>query len=549
MVVRFLLAALVWVALALPAAASGLVLIIANERHQAMRDARGAAQVLALERRFSDAGFTVDLATDLAAPTMRAALASLSTHIERRGHERVIIVFAGYVLHAGQGVWLLGSDADSPDLARIDDAGVRLETALAVAGALQGGAIVAIADFGYPGRPESGLSAGMPAQVSVPQGVTLVSGPVDRITTFLRSAARPGANLGDTGARIRGLQMQGFLPPFLAFLPEGHEPALDAERRAWDRAVDEDTAEAYRDFLADHPDGAFADEARAAIERLEMTPERIEEALSLSRDERRAIQRDLTLLGFDPRGIDGLIGPATRAALRAWQRQNGLEPHGYLDREQVIELAAQAARRAAELEAEARERQAEAERRDRAFWRETGARGDEAGMRAYLERYPEGLFSSIARQRLREIDEERARAEALRDSAAWDAARARDTVPAYQRYLADFPNGAFVDEAEERIDQLEGRIRPGRDRPSRDEIEAARAQEAALRLPRFTRVMVEQRLASLGYEPGAVDGAFDRDTRRAIRQWQRDMGFPATGYLTHGQLGRLVTERFIDLLD
>lgn len=546
---RLAVVAFLWLMLALPASASGLVLIIANERHQHIRDARGASQVLALENRLADAGFAVDLATDLAAPTMRAALASLSTQIERRGHERVIIIFAGHVLHSAQGAWLLGTDADRPDLARIDDAGLRLETALAVAGMLQGGAIVAIADFGYPGRPEAGLAVGMPDQVSVPQGVTLLSGPVERVTAVLRAAARPGINLRDAGGRIRGLQMQGFLPPYLPFLPEGHEPARDAERRAWQRAVEADTADTYRAFLEDFPDGSFADEASEAIERLEFSPERVEQALGLSRDERRAIQRDLTLLGFDPRGIDGIIGPATRAALRAWQRHNGLEPHGYLDREQVIELAAQAARRAAELEAEARERQAEAERRDRAFWRETGASGDEAGLRAYLQRYPEGIFASIARQRLREIEEERARALALRDSAAWDAARARDTVAAYRRYIADFPDGAFVDQAEDRIDELEGRVRPGRDRPSRAEIEAARAREAAMNLPHFTRVMVERRLARMGYDPGAINGQLDPDTRRAIRQWQRDLGVPATGYLNQNLMVRIMAEGFLDMFD
>ena len=538
-----------WLALALPASASGLVLIIANERHDHMRDARGAAQVLALENRFNDAGFTVDLATDLAAPTMRAALASLSERIERHGHERVIIIFSGYVLNSAQGAWLLGSDARSPDLARIDDAGLRLETALAVAGVLQGGAIVAIADAGYPGRPSAGLQAGMPSQVTVPQGVTLVSGPVERVTAYLRAAARPGANLREVGSSTRGLQMQGFLPPYLSFLPSGHEPARDAEARAWTRAADEDSVEAYRAFLEDFPDGEFADQARAGIERLEFSPERVEEALGLSRDERRAVQRELTLLGFDPRGIDGIIGPATRAALRAWQRNNGFDPHGYLDREQLIELAAQAARRAAELEAEARERQAEAERRDRAFWRETGASGEESGLRAYLQRYPEGIFSSVARQRLQEIEEERARARALRDSAAWDAARARDTVAAYRRYLADNPAGAYVAQAEDRIAVLEGRDRPGFDQPGRAEIDAARAQEQALNLPRFTRVMVQRRLARMGYDPGPIDGEFDRDTRRAIRAWQRDLGVPATGFLDQGLMVRIMAEGVLDIFD
>ncbi|MGY6536577.1 MAG: peptidoglycan-binding domain-containing protein [Pararhodobacter sp.] len=540
------LALMCLLAVSLPAKASGIALVIANERHEHLRDARGAQGLLRLEGALTGAGFSVDLATDLAAPTMRAALSGLREGIERQRHQRVIIVYAGHVLHSGQSAWLLGTDARSPDLATIDDAGLRLETALAVAGQLQGGAVVAIADYGYPGSPASGLAAGLPDQVVVPQGVSLVSGPADQIGAFVRAAARPGTTVRAAAGQGRSLRLQGFNPPYLTFLPEGHAPAAEGDNRAFARADDQGTVEAYRAYLSDFPDGRHADSARAAIAQLENTPERVEDALALSRDERRAIQRELTLLGFDPRGIDGIFGPATRSAVAAWQRHNGYEANGFLNRDQVFELASQAARRAAELEAEARERQAEQERRDRAFWRESGAAGDERGLRLYLERFPEGLFSAVARQRLQEIEEERARAEALRDRTAWDAARALDTVDAYQRYLQDHPQGAFTEQAEERVDLLTGVVEPERPDP---QIEAARNQEAALNLPRFTRVMIEQRLALLGYDPGPQDGTFDRETRRAIRAYQRDNGLSETGYMTQGMVARLLAEGIMRLFE
>ena len=41
------------------------------------------------------------------------------------------------------------------------------------------------------------------------------------------------------------------------------------------------------------------------------TPEQVEDALGLSRGERRNIQQDLTDLGFNTRGVDGLFGNGT----------------------------------------------------------------------------------------------------------------------------------------------------------------------------------------------------------------------------------------------
>lgn len=63
-----------------------------------------------------------------------------------------------------------------------------------------------------------------------------------------------------------------------------------------------------------------------------------ETALRLSPAARRAVQARLMLAGHDPRGIDGIFGPGTRAALAAWQEASRLPATGYLDAEALARL-------------------------------------------------------------------------------------------------------------------------------------------------------------------------------------------------------------------
>ncbi len=533
---------------ALPATAAGLVLILANEDYAELRDARGAGDLAAESDRLAAAGFSVEVARDRDAAGLRDALAGLEAELAAGAGERVIVVLAGHFVHGGHGVWLLGTEAGTLSPVRADGVGLRLDAVLALAAARPGGAIVALAETAFPGDPGPGLSGGLPEAIEVPQGVALVRGPGAQLAAFLRAVSRPGARVGAAAAERRALRGEGFLPAHLSFLPEDFRPGEDAERRAWAAAEAEGTEAALGAFLADFPDGRFAARARDALAALERAPDRVEAALGLSRDERRAIQRDLTLLGRDTRGIDGIFGPGTRGAIRSWQRENDLPDTGFLDRDQIFRLAAQAARRAAELEAEARERQAEIDRRDRAFWRDTGAGADEAGLRAYLDRFPDGLFAAIARERLAAIEAERQAAAQARDRAAWDRARDADTPAAYRRYLEEFPQGAFAEAARDRLDAVTGR--PGRpDRPDPEAEAAARAAEEALGLPRVMRALIEQRLAALGHDPGATDGQFDADTRRAIRRYQRANDLPVTGYLTEQVVSRLLMGAILPGLD
>ncbi len=50
---------------------------------------------------------------------------------------------------------------------------------------------------------------------------------------------------------------------------------------------------------------------------------------ALTLDERLLLQKQLTLAGFDTLGVDGKIGPNTIAAIKAFQKSEGIVPDGY----------------------------------------------------------------------------------------------------------------------------------------------------------------------------------------------------------------------------
>ena len=71
-------------------------------------------------------------------------------------------------------------------------------------------------------------------------------------------------------------------------------------------------------------------------------PASVEAALGLDRPTRRVLQQGLRHEGFDPGVPDGLFGPRTRAAIRAWQAAREETRTGYLDSDQAAVLRAAA---------------------------------------------------------------------------------------------------------------------------------------------------------------------------------------------------------------
>lgn len=551
---RSALAAALLGTIAAPAAQADTALLLVNDRYANAQNLRQARPVEQLQARLRDAGFDVIVVTDGDGADLREGLGRL---LQADEEERILIAAVGHFARSTTDSWLLGTDVDEPTLASVGGGGLSLSTLLEIAANAPGRSVVMLGlerrriDLG------AGLGAGV-GRVDAPQGVTVLAGAPEDLAAFTTGHLLvPGTDLADALANAQGLRAFGFLSSSVPYIPAAtpapapqqpqpqppnpNQPGPD-ETALWEAALELDTVGAYRAYLNRYPTGFFAADARARVDAFENDPlalaQAAEDALGLTRNQRQQIQRSLSILDYDTRGIDGIFGNGTRTAIRGWQTARGFAVTGYLDGAQINALGRQAAVRAAELEEEARQAREAQERADRAYWQVTGQGTTEEGLRAYLGRYPDGLFAEQAEERLDQI-ERTARAEAeARDRAAWDVARGTDTVPAYRGYLDQNPNGAFRDQAQARIDQLTG----GGGGLTAQQIAQLEAREAALNLPSVSRSLIEQRLAVLGLEPGRVDGRFDERTRRAIRRYQQARGLDVTGYLDQRVVVRLLAE-------
>lgn len=132
----------------------------------------------------------------------------------------------------------------------------------------------------------------------------------------------------------------------------------ELDRAAYEEARRADTLRSWRAYLQKYPEGAYRLQAERAIARLGGTatlpdPDPIpvtgaaavEARLGLTRDQRRLIQRQLTALGYDTGGADGLWGRNTREAIRRWQAANRVEATGYVTARQVRLIGEQAGSR------------------------------------------------------------------------------------------------------------------------------------------------------------------------------------------------------------
>ncbi|RWP00938.1 MAG: hypothetical protein EOQ98_07955 [Mesorhizobium sp.] len=147
----------------------------------------------------------------------------------------------------------------------------------------------------------------------------------------------------------------------------------------------------------------------------------------------------------------------------------------------------------------------------------------------------------------------------------WDEASKRNTIPFYEAYLEQFPNGRFATVARLNIDQLNEPKVEDRQVAAVDEDEAnansgsavrtsvgvsdevkqapgTELTESAIGLDRQGRIDLQLRIEALGNELGRIDGNIGPKTRQAIGIWQAKNGLPQTNFLTREQLAFLVIQ-------
>lgn len=478
----------------LPASAADIALVIDNQ-------SLNSSQATALSDGLEAAGYRV-ISRDGSRADLAEAFSDAAGRID--GDGRLMLLWFGETRASRNETWLLPEGFEGSTVADAEFGAISLSLLMEMAAALPGRSAVILGlpaaegDVGDPGPMalRAGIAAGEP-----PQGVLLVSGAagsvVDAVTRDLLSENSTAAQA--VAQFDEGVFASGFVSPDFGF------GALSGR-------VDES--------------GAAEEESAPPVVTEQVRPEQaVEDALALDQPTRRRVQQQLSILGYDPRGIDGVFGPGTRAALREWQSERSLAGDGYLSGSQVSSLDEEADERSARLAEAAEKTRREEEAADAAFWQTTGANGSAADFRAYLGRYPDGIYADEARDELERLDA-RARASAqAEDRAAWDAAVAAGDVASYGKYLDARPDGAFAGEARARIAAI-------RSEPDRIKADKAAAEtEKNLGLNRASRALIEAQLGTLGFDAGDPDGKFDKATRRALREFQTRQGLPVTGHV------------------
>lgn len=157
----------------------------------------------------------------------------------------------------------------------------------------------------------------------------------------ITAAGGPAPAAGPVAAR----SMRAPIAPSFAFsAPLAGPPAIPGA--AEDRADPDPRAGIAAVELAEAPDHGGGADPRAgmpaAAQALNLgSGAAVEAALDLTRSDRREMQRRLKLAEFDPELVDGIFGPATRAAIGAWQETAGLPATGYLDGAAMERLVAE----------------------------------------------------------------------------------------------------------------------------------------------------------------------------------------------------------------
>jgi uncharacterized caspase-like protein len=137
------------------------------------------------------------------------------------------------------------------------------------------------------------------------------------------------------------------------------------------------------------------------------------------------------------------------------------------------------------------------------FWRSVKDTNKAEELNAYLTRYPNGSFGTIARARLAELH-------TSKDDP--NATLSRTTAP----------NAPVVD-------------------PAARTTDATIKTEQALNLDRIARRDVQRRLSALGFATPTA-GQFTDETRRAITNWQSARGYPVSGFINKLQYEALREE-------
>ena len=194
-------------------------------------------------------------------------------------------------------------------------------------------------------------------------------------------------------------------------------PPKSADEQAWIDALEKDTLEGYREYLAAFPNGRYKDKAQEEIDVYD------------NKAWATAEQRN-TIAGYED-------------YLENWPE--GLHAAKAQERIDEMKAAIEAAKK------DAAERAA-MEARD---WKTAETANSIQSYQDYLGRHPSGKNAGEAKARIAKMQGDAAAAEASAiEEAAWSSAKNANTVSGYETYLSSYPSGKYAPLAKAALEDL-----------------------------------------------------------------------------------------------
>lgn len=592
-------------------------LVIGNAAYaHAPRALSAERDVEAVADALGAAGYDVTFGLDLNRVGMRAVMDQFAANI--RDADEIVIYYSGHAVRMSGRTFLAPTDFNPVGPVAVAMDGAPLAALESMLAAKPGAAVMFIDGAQRDGFASSTFAEPGLAALTAPKGALIVSAAepgravsrsrwrmsdfaVTVVERFLSEGARAMDVVRNVGAPIwatGGVNATLMLAPRQAATSNNSDVSQEIELAFWRSTEASGTRADYEAYLRRYPNGLFADIARNRLGRTTTTSDpnpqttattsstnraaAAENSLRLSRDDRRQIQSDLTELGYDTNGVDGLFGRGTRGAIRGWQVSEELPSTGYLDGGQLRILAENAeisrAERQRAAEENSRRSQADLYEQDEDDWRSSREVHSYAGYQRYLKMHPTGRYADEARRILAEADntaeedlwaevrrinnrasyenyldryprgrytrdaerryndhvtsERRQKAEvdayARRVQTAWREAERAKTPKGYRIFLESYPDSEYAKEAQRRRSGLVAEQRKGR--------------EKALALSREEFLSIEQRLSLLGFKVGKINGKPGNQFRSAVKDYRRSRGLPVHEYVDRKFVRLLVKE-------
>ena len=324
-------------------------------------------------------GFDVRLVIDSDIAGMRAEIEDFGKRLRRAGGDAVgLFYYAGHGVESRGANYLIpvGAEIESAVEFEIDAVPARWVLAFMEAAGNRLNIVILDACRNNPfgtgrGAPQGLASMDAPSgsliAYSAAPGQAATDGAGDNSPYTEALAARlaePGLKLEDVFKRVRvavedatrgeqtpweNSSLRGDFYFVAAAAPDTTDPVTTTPTQptpqqlagqAYEAAERTNSAAAFRLVVEQFPGTFYAALAEEQIARLEraahappdmLSAEAAEDALGLTRDERRLIQAALSAAGFETGAPDGLFGPRTREAIARWQFTQAADATGYLD--------------------------------------------------------------------------------------------------------------------------------------------------------------------------------------------------------------------------